>query len=350
MMKPISREKEANIVALLIKGKSTREVAKSLGFSQSIVNRMRRKHCSSLELPQRGRREILTTSEKRLAVRLVIVGGLETAVEAAKVLRVNREVGFCDNTLQNALRDAGSRACEKIPKPSLSQKNVQERLYFATIHKDWTIENWKRVVFSNETKIICFNADGRSWYWVNDKENVPNCTMKQTVKYGGGSIMLWSCMTARGLGDLQRVEGRINAKDYIALLHGDLYLSLERLGYFNLDKVIFQYDNVPIHKVRIVQKWLLEQPFNTLEWPTQSPDLNPIERVWATLKRHLNSYSTPPTSLLQSWERVEESFRTITTNDCERLYANMLDRIAAVLAAHGKWTDFLVLFTYGLKK
>jgi hypothetical protein len=61
------------------------------------------------------------------------------------------------------------------------------------------------------------------------------------------------------------VEGRINDKDYIALLHGDLYLSLERLGYFNLDKVIFQHDNVLIHKLKIVQKWFLEQSFSTLE-------------------------------------------------------------------------------------
>jgi hypothetical protein len=165
-----------------MKGKSTREVAKSLGFSQSSVNRVRRKNCSSLELPQRGRREILIPLEKRLAVRLVIVGGLETAVDATKVLRVGREVGFCDNILQNALRDVGLRACEKIPKPSLSQRNVQERLRFVTIHKYWTVEDWKSVVFSNKTKINRFNA--------NDKENVPDRVVKQTVKHGGGSVML----------------------------------------------------------------------------------------------------------------------------------------------------------------
>jgi hypothetical protein len=94
------------------------------------------KHCSSLELPQRGRQEILNTSEKRLIVRLVTIGGLKMAIEAAKVLQIDMEAGFFDNTLQNALRDVGLRACEKILKPYVSQRNVQERLRFATIHKD----------------------------------------------------------------------------------------------------------------------------------------------------------------------------------------------------------------------
>jgi transposase len=181
------------------------------------------------------------------------------------------------------------------------------------------------VVFSDEIKINCFNANGRSWYWINDKESVPDRAMKQIVKYGRGSVLLWSCMTSSSLVDLQRVEGCINTKDYIALLHGELYLNLERLGYFNLDTVIFQHDNALIHKAKILQRWLLEQPFSTLKWPAQSPDLNPIEHVWATLKRRLNSYSIPPTGLLQLWEYVEESFHTIIRIKCERLYVSILN-------------------------
>ena len=65
-------------------------------------------------------------------------------------------------------------------------------------------------------------------------------------------------MTTRGVGYLRRVNGRINAKEYTTILHGDLYLSLERLGYLNLGNVIFQHDNAPIHKAKIVQKWFLE--------------------------------------------------------------------------------------------
>jgi hypothetical protein len=35
-----------------------------------------------------------------------------------------------------------------------------------------------------------------------DKESVPDCAMKQSVTHGGGFVMLWNCMTSRGLGDL----------------------------------------------------------------------------------------------------------------------------------------------------
>ena len=75
-----------DIVALSLKGKSTRVVAKSLGFSQSTVNRVRKEHRSDLELPNRGVPKILSTTERGRAVHLVTVGGLEMTVHAAKVL------------------------------------------------------------------------------------------------------------------------------------------------------------------------------------------------------------------------------------------------------------------------
>ena len=48
-------------------------------------------------------------------------------------------------------------------------------------------------MFSDETKISCFNSDGRTWCWIEEKENIPMRTMNQSMKYGGGSRMLWSC-------------------------------------------------------------------------------------------------------------------------------------------------------------
>jgi transposase len=77
-----------------------------------------------------------------------------------------------------------------------------------------------------------------------------------------------------------------------------------------------------------------------MDWPAQSPDLNPIEHVWSILKRCLNLYSTPPKNLHELWNRVQEVYATITIDECQRLYASMPTRIAVVLEAKGRWTSF----------
>lgn len=338
-MRPISRDKEANILALIEKGNSSRKIARSLGLSQSTVNRVRKRHSHNLDLSKGGRPRVLTEQEKRYASRLVTVGGLETATEVAKVIRRETGVEMCDNTLRNALREQGLSSSKKIKKPFLSEKNIKARFQFAQNHKDWTVSDWERVVFSDETKICRFSSDGRGWCWIEDKENIPVRVVNQTVKHGGGSIMLWSCLTSKGLGALHNIQGRLNAKGYIGILEQHLYSTLQDLE-FNVEEVIFQHDNASVHSTKIVSDWFERQPFCVLEWPAQSPDLNPIENVWASLKRRLNSYSTPPNGILQLWERVQEVFFSISVEECKRLYASMPHRIAAVLAAKGRWTNF----------
>jgi hypothetical protein len=122
------------------------------------VNRIKKKHFENIIMPRRGRPQVLIIWEKRYAVRLVLVGGLDSAVEATRELKSALGIEVCFETMRNALREASLGSTEKVPKPIA--KNVKERLEIAKMHKDWTISDWERVVFSDETKIYCLCFDG----------------------------------------------------------------------------------------------------------------------------------------------------------------------------------------------
>ena len=95
-----------------------------------------------------------------------------------------------------------------------------------------------------------------------------------TVKHGGGSIMLWGCSSAAGTGKQVRVEGKMNAAMYRDILDDNRALqSTLDLGLGR--RFIFQQDNNPKHRAKITKQWLQDNYVNVLEWPSQSPDLNP---------------------------------------------------------------------------
>ena len=68
-------------------------------------------------------------------------------------------------TVCNSLKDIGLKAVAKKKRPFLTKKHRKETMDFALTHKDWTVEDWKTVVWSDETKINRLGSDGRKWVW-----------------------------------------------------------------------------------------------------------------------------------------------------------------------------------------
>jgi len=223
---------------------------------------------------------------------------------------------------------AGLHAAEKEKRPRLSKKNIKERLEFAKRYKDYTIDDWKRVIWSDETKINRFNSDGRSWCWKSDGESLQDHHVKQTVKYGGGSLMIWGCMSWNGPGLMTRIIGKLNKERYVSILEDYLLRSIDYCG---MEK----------HTSGMAKDWIRRQPFAVItDWPAQSPDLNPIEHLWAHIKRRLNQYDTPPKGILMLWERVEKEWALITPETCQNLIESVPRRLNAVIRAKGKWTKY----------
>jgi len=79
-----------------------------------------------------------------------------------------------------------------------SKKNKKTRLQFVKDHLNWTIEDWKKVVFSDESKFNLF-GDGRQHirHPIGTRNNVRY--QIPTVKYGGESVMVWGIFSAQGV-------------------------------------------------------------------------------------------------------------------------------------------------------
>ena len=136
-----------------------------------------------------------------------------------------------------------------------------------------------------------------------------------------------------------RIEGKMDASLYEEILEDEFLGTVEFYG-MDREDIIFQQDNDPKHTFRHAQKWFKNNAIEVLDWPAQSPDLNPIEHLWSILKFHLAAYPDEPPSIQELWRRIEVEWEKITKDECLKLINSMPRRVAAVLKAKGGYTKY----------
>src|SRR5262249_8531840 len=160
-------------------------------------------------------------------------------------------------------------------------QNIKKRLQFAKDHEKWTTDQWKDVLFSDEAQFtLHWKGQRLVWRRKNEKYH-PQC-LQSSVKHDK-KINVWGCFSASGVGDIYRIQGNMNAKMYKNILIHQMIPSATRL--FNGKEFFFQHDNDPKHTSKIVKNYLKYKRITVISWPSQSPDLNPIENIWAEINR-----------------------------------------------------------------
>ena len=184
-MKNISLQVENEILRLSEQGYSSRNIAVLLKICHRTVNLVRKRRNFTGLFSRGGRPRLLSDGDAHLVERLMMTRNARTPKIAAEVM--NKGVNEC--TARRSLRRIGLVSAVKQKKPALSDKNVKARLKFCKDHKTWTIQDWKKVIWSDETKINRFQSDGKEYYWHRSDERVQRYQPRQSMKHGGGISM-----------------------------------------------------------------------------------------------------------------------------------------------------------------
>ncbi|GFT22916.1 transposable element Tcb2 transposase [Trichonephila clavipes] len=153
-------------------------------------------------------------------------------------------------------------------------------------------------------------------------------------KHGGSSVRVWGFMASNGVGNLVFIDGIMDHKLYIHILNNNLKRSAKKLG---LDgNFIFQQDNDPKHTARNVKMWCLFHCKQQLH-PPQSPDINVIENLWATLEiavqKHQIRNKAHLKQVLQEWNKI-------SPDTTKKLVESVPRRLEDIIKAKGHATRY----------
>ena len=282
-------------VAQLEGSKTQSGVARGIGVSIRTVKRWWKKHQMGQELtnaPSQGRKPKLLKAAKITILKSLTKSAQSTRKLAARLTSKGHKVSH--ETVRKHMR----QSLKVLPfkpqlQPLLTAVQKANRVKFCRKRKSWGIDEWRRVLFSDESPFELFHPPDRqaNQIWVRDKEEVPpTFTVKHPFK-----IQVWGLMSFIALSELHVLPEKqmLTGAYYVdKILEKSLLPTLKRTRktgstlirklLLDMSMAIFQQDGAPAHTSKVAIKWL-ENNLNSFwgkgVWPGNSPDLSPIENL-----------------------------------------------------------------------
>ncbi|KAG1034926.1 hypothetical protein G6F43_013326 [Rhizopus delemar] len=216
MVRSLPLDVENNIKSLLKSDHPYSSIIERVpGVKKSTISDYKRRWFPNMRPLKSGRKSEITATTKSYIRRSVITGKLKTGKDVQRYLcDIGCVIGYSACLI--LLKSMGFHARIKKHKPFLKAIHMKKRLAWANAHKDWTKDDWRRMVFSDETKVNVWGSDGVKYYWKRPDDKLRFHHLDLAVKGGGGSVMVWGCITYDDPGYACRIyDGIMKEEDYV---------------------------------------------------------------------------------------------------------------------------------------
>jgi transposase len=315
-----------------------RQIADEINVSKSTVARYLvqwRKRVPIGEIRGNGRPSKITPKLRSYLGQAARRISVPTSRRIQAALSRERGVQISPRGLRNHLRDMDYKCSTPARVPKLNETQRQARVTWCREHRNY---DWNKVIvcalhgnqvhFSDETYLEVGTSSMRIWH-----KN--GCRPTAAKMAHPPKIMCWGEISSSSRSQLVATTGTMNATKYIDVLKDHL---LGRYSKWALSRLVFQQDNARPHTAQITKDFFSSRRIAVLAWPANSPDLNPIENIWAILKSKLETRQ--PHTIEELKRYANEEWSNIPQLVFKNVIESMPERVKQVLERGGAKCDY----------
>lgn len=215
--KKLSNLTRGKIIAYFEDGKSQRQIAKIVRTSRSTIQNIINTYKKSNDIKRlsgSGSKRKTSKRDDKIIVKISKNDPFMSSKQISVAAKSDYNIDISRQTVDRRLDEAGLKSYIAKKKPFISDNNTAKRLQWCIDHQNWTVDQWKRVLWCDETSFT-LSYHGRQYVRRPKDARYDKKYLRPTFKHGGGKINVFGCFSANGVGDLYKIDGNMVCICYV---------------------------------------------------------------------------------------------------------------------------------------